>query len=74
VFDDPNLVSSAGLVPVLALANSDRVLTTTPHHRHDPTPWNIAGSEAGRSALPRHREFTTTPARAYLSSPSVDRG
>jgi hypothetical protein len=49
VFDDPNLVSAAGLVPVLKLAERVGLLALADHHLSVPTDKVVrAGQRAGR--------------------------
>jgi len=83
VFDDPNLVSSAGLVPTLALAESAGLRTLTQEHLTVPTDKGanaglkvaslVAGMVAGADsiddmALLRHGGMGRVFARAYAPS------
>ena len=83
VFDDPNLVSSAGLVPVLALADSAGLRELADEHLRVPTDKGanaglkvaslVAGMVAGADsiddmALLRHGGMGRVFARAYAPS------
>jgi hypothetical protein len=59
VFDDPNLVSSAGLVPVLALARSAGLPEIAQQHLSVPSD---KGANAGLKVLQVHRSPHRTPA------------
>lgn len=71
-FDDPNLVSSAGLVPVLALARSTGLAELAQKHLTVPTDKGAnAGLKVTSHAMARrHRGVSATPSQGE-TRPSV---
>jgi hypothetical protein len=80
VFDDPNLVSSAGLVPVVALAQAAGLPSLAQEHLSVPTDKGanaglkvaslIAGMVAGADSIEDMGLLSTTPSSRHTVTPS----